>query len=456
MHNRSARSISLVFPMYNEKDYLPVAVEKARKVLGELTDNYEVIIVDDASTDGSGEMARELARNDEKIRVLRHKKNSRLGCALKTGFNNARGGIVVYSDMDLPFDLENIKRFIPLLDEADIVVGRRIGSRDSLLRSLYSKAYNGLIRAVFGIKVSDVNFAMKIFKRDILDLLELKSDGSFIDAELLIRAVRLGYIVKEVEVAYRARQYGVSHLCSLPVIFKIIAEMVKLLPELKGLSRERMLYIKAKRLYKGRGFKVLMHNAVRYHTCPFGRIIRLLPEEGKFLDLGCGNGFFTNIIAIGGKRRNVAGIDIDKRKIDLALALRGNSRSAEFLRGDLASPDFMLPDEAYDCITLVDALYLLPYPQQEGLLRDCFDSLSPGGILIIKEMAKRPMFKFLFNLIQETISVKIVKSTMGGRFYFRKEQSYLGLLKEIGFNTQSIHSGSGYLHPHLIFLSRKP
>ena len=137
-------------------------------------------------------MADSLARVNNRIKVIHHGKNRKLGGALKTGFYSAFKDIIVYTDIDLPFDLSRLKDLIPLVNEFDIIKGYRAGKRESWLRIFYSKAYNLLINFVFNVKFSDVNFSLKIFKRAVLEDMDLKSEGSFIDAEFMIKAVKLG------------------------------------------------------------------------------------------------------------------------------------------------------------------------------------------------------------------------------------------------------------------------
>jgi len=232
--------------------------------------------------------------------------------------------------------------------------------------------------------------------------------------------------------------------------------MVKLFPELRFFSKEKVLYRKTRRLYKDAGLKVMLHNLIRYKTCPFNKIRKLLPYKGQFLDLGCGYGFFSNLIAIENKERRVLGVDIDMDKIKIALTAAAGNPYIDFKNDDLSSPDFRL-SSTYDCITLLDVLYLLPYPQQERVLKYCFDRLSLRGILILKEIRTRPLLKYIISVIQETISVKILRLTKArtGRFYFRAEESYAKLLKDIGFNINILRSDRGYLYPHIIFLARK-
>ena len=230
------RSVTVFFPMYNEENNIVKAVDTALEVLLEITDDYEVIIVNDASTDRTGEMADEIARNNTNIRVIHHDVNRKLGGALKSGFYGATKDLVVYSDADFPFDMMELKKAVRVIEHCDIVSAYRFDrTSEGLRRTIYSFVYNSIIRLFFGLRVRDVNFSFKMLRREILKHVEIKSEGSFIDAELLIRANRLGYRIFQIGVDFFPRTRGVSTLSSFSVITKIVKEMFSMFKELRSL-----------------------------------------------------------------------------------------------------------------------------------------------------------------------------------------------------------------------------
>jgi glycosyltransferase involved in cell wall biosynthesis len=229
--------------MYNEEQYIKRAVEAAQEIcelmlkVGEIPD-YEILIIDDASQDATGAIADELAREDQRIRAIHNKTNRGLGGSLKTGFSNARMDMVLYSDADLPFDMMEIKKAHRLMRyyEADIVSAFRYDrTGEGLRRLVYSYVYNSIIRILFGLRVKDVNFSFKLVRKEVLDLVNLKSEGSFIDAELLIKAQRYGFKIIQFGTNYFPRSRGVSTLSSSDVIMKIVREMFSLRSEIKAI-----------------------------------------------------------------------------------------------------------------------------------------------------------------------------------------------------------------------------
>lgn len=238
------RKLSIFFPMWNEEAYIERAVGYAKEecelliASGEILD-YELIVVDDASTDLTAAMADEIAAADPHVRVVHHPVNRKLGGSMKTGFAAATGDLVLYSDADLPFDMAEVSRAVRLLRyyEADIVSAyRHDRTGEGSSRAIYTFFYNVLIRLLFGVRMRDINFAFKLCRTLIFEHVELKSEGSFIDAELIIRAKKRGYDVIQFGVDYFPRTRGASTLASLGVIRTILKEMFHLRKELRGLE----------------------------------------------------------------------------------------------------------------------------------------------------------------------------------------------------------------------------
>jgi len=224
-------SISIVFPLFNEEDYVTRAYEAAVDALAPLTGDYEIILVNDGSTDRTPAIIDGLAAKDPHVKVVHNAKNLKLGGTLRAGYAAATKDLVLYTDADLPFDLHELRRAARLLElqKADVVSAYRFDrTSEGLLRTVYSFFYNSLIRALFGLAIKDVNFSFKLFRRELLDKFTLKSDGSFIDVEFLCRARKAGANIIQIGVDYFPRSRGESTLSSPGVIVKILREMLAL------------------------------------------------------------------------------------------------------------------------------------------------------------------------------------------------------------------------------------
>jgi glycosyltransferase involved in cell wall biosynthesis len=231
-----APSISIVFPMYNEEAYIHRAVRAARAVLEEINPDHEIIVVDDCSTDRTGALADELAKDDPRVKAIHNPVNRKLGGSLRAGYAMASKELVLYTDADLPFDLQELPRAVRLLDyqQADVLAAYRFDrTSEGFVRTVYSFVYNTLIRALFGLRIKDVNFSFKLFRRSLLDKFSLKSEGSLIDVEFLLRARKAGASIIQIGVDYFPRSRGISTLSSPGVIVKILKELIRLWGELR-------------------------------------------------------------------------------------------------------------------------------------------------------------------------------------------------------------------------------
>ena len=238
------RKLSIFFPMWNEEAYIERAVGYAKEECELLVEkgailDYELIVVDDASTDRTPQMADALAAADHRVRVVHHPVNRKLGGSIKTGFAAATGDLVLYSDADLPFDMAEVGRAVRLMRyyDADIVSAfRHDRTGEGSSRAVYTFFYNILIRQLFGVRLRDINFAFKLCRTSIFEHIELQSEGSFIDAELIIRTKKLGFDVIQFGVDYFPRTRGESTLASLGVIKTILREMFALRKELREIT----------------------------------------------------------------------------------------------------------------------------------------------------------------------------------------------------------------------------
>ena len=229
------RSLSAVIPAYNEEADIEKCVTTLERVLARVAAPFEIIVVNDGSVDRTGEILEDLRRDRPHLVVVHHASNQGLGRTLRSGFERCRHDVTFYSDADLPFDFEELGRALRIMDEknADMVTGfRHDRTHEGTRRIVYSFAYNWLIRAVFGVRFKDVNFSFKVIRSDLLRNMTLQSDGSFIDAEMMIKADRQGLFVCQIGVDYFKREHGTSNLSSVRTIAKILRELIEQYPAL--------------------------------------------------------------------------------------------------------------------------------------------------------------------------------------------------------------------------------
>lgn len=222
--------------MFNEEANIEHAIGYAVDALGQHAAEYEIIIVDDASTDESPELVRRAIAGNPRIRLIRHDFNQKLGSSLRSGFGAAQYELILYMDADLPFDPDVLGRAIRAMHvtRADVISGYRFDrTTEGVKRTIYTILYNWLIRMLFGISIRDINFSFKLMRREVLKAVELRSEGSLVDAELIVKARNRGFAIQQIGLDYFPRVFGTSHLSSPTVIIKIFKELVTLFPEMR-------------------------------------------------------------------------------------------------------------------------------------------------------------------------------------------------------------------------------
>jgi len=203
-------SISLILPAWNESEGIVRAISEADSALRTVAESFEIIVVDDGSTDDTARIVERVAQTNRSIRLVRHPQNKGYGAALRTGFASAQKDLVVFTDADCQFDLTELDRFVLLGNCYDIVCGYRIDRKDSFLRCLYSRIYNQLVRILLRTEVRDVDCALKLFHREQVQKLAIGGHGFLVNSEILTQAKQQGLSIVEVGVTHRPRVEGQS------------------------------------------------------------------------------------------------------------------------------------------------------------------------------------------------------------------------------------------------------
>jgi glycosyltransferase involved in cell wall biosynthesis len=219
-------AVSYFFPAHNEEANLRGLVEEALTTLPALAETFEIVIVDDGSRDATPAIADELAAADSRVRVVHHARNLGYGAALRSGFGAARHDLIAFTDGDRQFRVADIGRLTARQaeDGAEVVVGYRIKRADPLVRTLYARAYRLANRIFFGLRVTDVDCACKLFRRDALRGINVESGGAFFSAELLIKLRASGRTVVEVGVPHYPRTAGSPTGAKPQVVFRAMRD----------------------------------------------------------------------------------------------------------------------------------------------------------------------------------------------------------------------------------------
>jgi glycosyltransferase involved in cell wall biosynthesis len=223
-----SNSIRVFFPCYNEQDNITRTVEQALAVLEKLNVDFEIIIVDDGSSDSTGRIAEGIADRSSRVKIVHHQTNLGYGAALRSGFKAATKELVFYTDGDGQFDISELPPLLPLIKQHDIVSCYRLNRQDNLIRKINGWCWTRLVCLLFGVKIRDIDCAFKLYKREIFDNIELSSCGALIDAEILARAVRKGYRITQKGVHHYPRTAGAQTGANLRVILRAFKELFML------------------------------------------------------------------------------------------------------------------------------------------------------------------------------------------------------------------------------------
>jgi glycosyltransferase involved in cell wall biosynthesis len=225
----AARSVSCTVMAYNEEGTLDEAVTDVHRALSAFGDRaFEILVVDDGSTDRTPEIARDLERRYPEVRLIRHGRNLGPGSAILTGIRNSRHDVICFHAADQQLDFKQVASFIPLLDEHDLVIGSRSGRPGyTTMRLLASQTYITLAHTLFGLRqYDDFNF-LYLYRREVFANMPIESDGVFMCTEVLVRAIDNGARVAKVTAECLPRKVGVSTCFKAPVIEKTFGEMLR-------------------------------------------------------------------------------------------------------------------------------------------------------------------------------------------------------------------------------------
>jgi len=226
------RRISLVLPAYNEEANVTEAIRRARSVAHRLCSAYEIVVVDDGSTDGTAACVEAMTEGHSDLVLLRHPRNRGYGEALRTGFRAARHELVFFTDSDNQFDLDELELFLPWIDRCDVVCGYRINRRDRWSRRVIGKSWNYLVRALFYVPVRDIDCAFKLFRRSVFEDIDIESVGAMVNTELMVKLGRSGAGVVEIGVTHYPRTAGTARGASVKVVTRAVLELARMYRQL--------------------------------------------------------------------------------------------------------------------------------------------------------------------------------------------------------------------------------
>src|SRR5882724_7370394 len=225
--------LSLFFPCHNEEANVEAVIKDALRVAAKVASRYEVIIVDDGSTDHTAEISQRYAATGLPVKTVRHEHCMGYGAAVRSGIKAAQSPWVFFSDGDRQFNLDELPRLVDLTSQAELITGYRLKRADPWYRKVNSRLYEAALHWFLDLPIRDVNCAFKLFRSDVFDHLSLKCTGALINAEIFSKARRSGYRIAAVGVSHKPRTAGKATGAQLRVIFKAMKEFWSLWKEFR-------------------------------------------------------------------------------------------------------------------------------------------------------------------------------------------------------------------------------
>ncbi len=226
---KKLQELSLFLPAYNEEKVITQTIIKADAILKKVADKYEILVVNDGSTDKTEEVINQVIKKNPNVRMITHNPNKGYGGALKTGLYESKYKYISFIDADGQFDYSEIGKFINYINDYDLVIGYRQNRADSSLRIGTAHLLKLWNLFWFGFWVKDADCGFKLIKKEVVDRLpKLKTESAITETEFLIRAKRAGYKFKEIPVNHYPRTTGKSTGGDFRVIFRAVKETFQL------------------------------------------------------------------------------------------------------------------------------------------------------------------------------------------------------------------------------------
>ncbi len=238
---RTNYSLSVILPAHNEEVAIAGTVLGVVTTLAGWLEDFEVIVVNDGSKDQTKAIVEEIAATSPRVRLINHPENQGYGAALVSGFESITKELAFFMDSDGQFDIHDLERFFPLIDEYDAVLGYRVDRQDTWMRKLNAWGWKMLVRLVFGLRVRDVDCAFKLYRSTFFNEHRLETRGAMINTEILYKFTRAGYTYTQIGVHHLPRRGGRATGAKLSVITRAFRELVVFARKWHRKEREAVL-----------------------------------------------------------------------------------------------------------------------------------------------------------------------------------------------------------------------
>jgi glycosyltransferase involved in cell wall biosynthesis len=466
--------VSLIIPARNAASTLKQTVQEAHSYLSRcFPGSFEIILVPNPAPNDQKDqtlmVAKSLANQFNSIRICPHDLPPGKGAALRTGFQGSRGRFILFTDSDLPYELDFFEKAVAHLKSGyDLVTGnRRLPSSTfnipvHLLPLAYGRHrlglwYNRLVRTLLPIRTTDTQAGIKAFSRRLaFEAFQRQTCPGFLfDLEIFLTSLGQGYSWIEFPITL--------HLNSEKSTVRILRECI-----LVGYWLSRITLQNKKGHYGKKGkskYQILPRYqsaplstrfflTARWKLTPYSRMAAHLPQEGRVLDLGCGHGLFALAAAMQSPSREVLGIDHDQARVRLGTLATQDLPNIRFEAGNMTHPPH--PEIPYSAISIIDAMHYFDPITQETILKNAFQLLEAGGTLLIREVDPEGGAASVWNRYYEKIATGIgfTQAEKKG-LHFRTRPGWENVMKSAGFKVSS-EKCSHFLFADILYVCERP
>jgi 2-polyprenyl-3-methyl-5-hydroxy-6-metoxy-1,4-benzoquinol methylase len=472
--------ISLLIPARKSAHSLEDTVLQTHRFLTEhkkqTGDTFEIILIPNGTkteklTDPTFDVARKLSEKISEVKNVPHTGPAGKGAALKTGYVHSEGRWILFTDADLPYDLEFFTRAIPKLKSGyGFVTGnRRLPESHfdvpvALLPLAYGRHrlgvwFNRWVRFLLPIYTTDTQAGIKAMSRELANQAFAWSKCPYFlfDLEFFLMATGHGFRHAELPVTL----YLNTEKTTVRVIRESMAAVywltkIKIGSVLGHYGHKRKPSKRITSYYKAGSFFTKLFLKIRWTLTPYHKMEEHVPEAGTILDLGCGHGLLSLLMASESREREILGIDHDDHRIELANSAKDKMDKGRttFQKGDFVIPHTSNP---YSGVTLIDVMHYFPFEKQVETLKSAYSALKPEGKLILREVdSNKGLMSQINKLYEKTAtSVGFTQSKEKSTLFFRTRYEWETLLRDLGFFVRSERC-SHFLFSDVLFIAEKP
>jgi glycosyltransferase involved in cell wall biosynthesis len=416
--------LSLVIACYNEEGHLEESFCKLKNKLKDLHIPYEIILVEDKSTDETRNVIEKIRKKNPSIRCIFHKKNVGRGGTVSDGIYKSKYEFVGFLDVDLEISEKYINRFVDELRSGhDVIIARRTYALnfESLHRVLLSKCYLYLERTILAVPFHDTEAGYKFFRTSkIIPILKRVKDKKwFWDTEIVVRSYLNNLKIKEVPVVFTRRKDKQStvHLLRDSLYYFTKLLQFKKIMRISSFPVLSMIYH-----YRGSAQGVV-YAILKSLVFPIKEMNSFIPKNGLIIDVGCAEGILTNFVSITNPKAKIIGIDMSPIKINKAKSLYTKKDNVIFISTDVFNYNF----PKCNGVIASDFLHHLNTEEQNTLLETITKVLHKDGVLIIKEVDKNSGLRSVLSRFWDFVFYP------HDVIYYRKKSDWVKKLKALGF-----------------------